>query len=330
MTLPDASVLSQGADAGGVVNFTLNAAAPGGGSAAFAFSRRLVTSSVDGVTREAVTDPSEPVTRVVGGLRSTASPVTVSPLSNLTLTLGRQGSVGTGTTGAMVATAAVPARNTSVPVENSAIAGAFPKNCIDTLVHDYGNRPALVNASGSLFRYATTDFTYSQGAESTVGVGFSLSGDYGSFKLSGTASTSSTFAEGFPAKTSGYYGRRSWFNVRVYKVFCYSTRVSQTHYETRSVWAGGASTYAFKSTPTARYCTFQERGSSPTSGTSASETWSGGLSAKAAIGINLSIKTGFSKEAVNAFHFSRSGRLCGVDSVPAQTPHILIAKPPRR
>lgn len=86
-------------------------------------------------------------------------------------------------------------------------AGAAKMNktdvCGETLVQDLGARPVAVGASYTGASNRTAKFTYTSGATSTLGVGFSVSGKYGSYAKTGTMSMTSTATVGFAERTGG-------------------------------------------------------------------------------------------------------------------------------
>jgi hypothetical protein len=164
---------------------------------------------------------------------------------------------------------------------------------------------------------ATAEFIYTQGASSTLGVGISVSGDYGSYSASGTTTQSSTTEINWPIKPAN----SKWFYWTTFQYtkfdvqmpsdyYCYhwAYRVSPTRFD------GGVSSASISSAPTANNC-------SPiggpvtihkTQGTAV--TWTNGVQIKSVIGIDLSSKTGFNANTKYTFRFTRAGRLCGSNS----------------
>ncbi len=172
-------------------------------------------------------------------------------------------------------------------------------------------------------------FTYQNGASSSLGVGVSATGGFGSFSSSGTSSQSSSASITFPTVTSNQ-GR--YFDTQfvhgLYEVHpCAPTSCPAIlNYETRVSSFAGGSQVRSASAPTANLCVSFAAGSSFTKNTSTAVAWSNGLSMAPAIGLNLSSQTGYSTSASVAFSFSSARRLCGTNDYPGGTPRQLVAK----
>jgi hypothetical protein len=63
-------------------------------------------------------------------------------------------------------------------------------------------------------------FTYTNGQSSTLGVGISPTGSFGTFTVGGTKSTSSSFTQTFPSFGRGFIGYRTKFRVAKYGKVC--------------------------------------------------------------------------------------------------------------
>lgn len=203
------------------------------------------------------------------------------------------------------------------------------KGCTTTLVKNFGNKRGLVGQNYSTASYVWADFVYSAGASSTLGVGWSANGKFGTWKQSGTMSKSSHDYEGFSktwGKRSAY--RFTWFKYGKYHLQCTYGAGYSSWYETRTTsWAGGAESLDVSAVP-AGHCVPQEAGSAFTKHTTTAVKWTNGADLSGTIGIDLSIRTGYSDAAKVHFHFNRHRRLCGTGDVPAGHPYQLRAKMP--
>lgn len=210
--------------------------------------------------------------------------------------------------------------------ETPTVAAAPTVPCM-TYQADYGPRWVRV---GQLYSTATSGFSasfaYSTSATSSLGVGYSLTGAYGSFSQSGTTSNSSTASVGFGAlNTSGGRGYSTQFRYgRYYGTGCSPSNVF--YYQARSTgFVSGAST-ASLTVPSAGYCTSYGAGSSFTKSTTNAVTWSDGVNITSVIGVNLSAKTGYSTTAKASFSFSSARRLCGTSDYPGGSPSRFVVK----
>ncbi|WP_182378701.1 hypothetical protein [Nocardioides sp. WS12] len=332
LVLPRISDLAPGAVGDNVVDFSLVATSPNGESSRFAFSRRLVNTSVLGLSViEALVDPEMPQ-NLINTLISGLTQQVVVPLTGVLLgSTGIGGIIDSALPTADVAADEVP-ESEFVPVEEPE--PVVDKACSTYVKKDYGQRVTQVNAAGVGWSGATTDFVYTDGAMSTLGVGVSTSGSYGSFKASGTSSkertSSGTLSTEFPLKSTGYWSRKTNFRYKKYEIFCvYYGGGSATQYEARpSNYSGGATTYGSTTLPnTPRdYCVFQETGSGATKATSTAVTWTNGVALSGAIGIDVSARTGYTTDAKVSFKFKTQGWLCGTGGDPGGTPRTLVAR----
>lgn len=344
--LADLSGLLLGAGLDDIIDFTLIATDANGEVAHYAFSREVVTRVVNDTVRTLFVDPLN----ITEGLEDLLAEVgnllnLVVPAKNVLLKIGDGGS--RTTTDPDDSTADDPAPDDpgveepieeSVPetqalVVESDEAAIGDKSCYVTSEKVYSPRTTLVGQHGSSSSYATGDFTYTSGATSTLGVGVSSSGSYGSFKSSGTNSKSSTGSQGYAARAGkGYWGYRTLFKVSKFRYYCaYPGAAGVSFYETRSTgWASGATTAIWGSSqlPSATKCTPQEAGADFTKSTSTAITWSNGLDTSGVIGLDLSARTGYETDAKIFFDFPTvDQRLCGTADYPGGTPRVLVAKP---
>ena len=193
--------------------------------------------------------------------------------------------------------------------------------CSSTLETLYSPSWAVVGEAHN-HSASSTVFTYTQGASSTLGVGISSSGAYGSFSASGSSTKSASATVGFPtvnANTHRYF--KTQFRYGRYRVLCvdYSTGWPTTWYEARvKDWIGGQS-LTNATEPSATYCTSYLAGGYFERTTGSAVNWTNGLQISGSIGINLSAKTGYSTTAKTRYNFSANGSLCGTNNYPTSS-----------
>ncbi len=208
-----------------------------------------------------------------------------------------------------------PARSLSLP-------GA--PSCSTVFKADLGDRGVWVGGHYSNKSSISHDLTYSRGATSTLGVGVSSSGAFGSYKASGTATASSTAEEGYPSSTGRQHDYTN-FDYGKYAVTCDGIPISYT--VRVRYFSGGAWTYAPTSSPTATYCVYQEKGSHFTISSTSAYSYASGADTSGAIGIDLSSQTGYSSTAKISFSFNSNSNLCGTNAKPGQgTARRLVGK----
>jgi hypothetical protein len=217
----DLSLVQPAADTNGLVNLEA-VAYTGTGESRFSFSRRLVTSAsgtpllagpVDtggdaqsDVQPDATPDPD-------ASPDADAAPDTAPVTANLVLDTGSKVTPVTASPNA-TDESADPVEDADTP---TAITDDYPfvastdeddpgpdydagvpKACSSTLVKNYGPRWVLVGQTYSSTTKVSHTFVYARGASSTLGVGVSASGDFGSFEQGGTVSKANTPTTSFP------------------------------------------------------------------------------------------------------------------------------------
>lgn len=217
---------------------------------------------------------------------------------------------------------AFPGVQTGVIAENAPI---LPKACDYTLWSLYTPQWDLVGAAYLATSGVTAQFTYLSGASSSLGVGFSLSGAYGTWSASGTSSKSSTATITFPSFTGS--GQYRYFDTK-FQYGKYNGKCApEPEWQTRvHSFSGGSNTRVPSSAPSATYCVPFVAGSSFEKTSSSATTWSNGMDMSPAIGIDLSTRTGYSTSAKMKFTFSSTRNLCGTSGYPGGTPGQMVAK----
>ncbi len=201
------------------------------------------------------------------------------------------------------------------------------KSCISTYIADLGLQWDLVGQTYSTTAGVTHRFTYTAGADSTLGIGISASGSYGSWSSGGTSSNSSTTSLSYPSQSGaiGRYYDSNW-DYRKYRLDCYVRGYfTGSSYETRAVTFGGGSRLRSVAAPAARYCVAEAAGVTFKKTSTAATTWSNGVDISAVLGIDLSSQTGYSTSAEVEYAFSAAHHLCGTAGYPGGSAGQLVA-----
>lgn len=209
------------------------------------------------------------------------------------------------------------------------IAEVMEKSCTTRLVNWIGKRKVLVGQSYANVDGVPTKFSYTSGADSSLGVGVSMNGSYGSFRTGGTVTRESTASETFPTAYGAkrrYYD--TWFRYGKYRTSCTSGIVGPVFpYSVRAAyWTGGTDVRDLSSSPSAHYCVSFRQGSTFTKDDSNAVTWSNGADLSGAIGIDLSTRTGYRTNARLHYTFNKTRALCGTQDYPARTPSRIVVR----
>ncbi|MEV6500091.1 DNRLRE domain-containing protein [Streptomyces prunicolor] len=194
------------------------------------------------------------------------------------------------------------------------------KGCSGSLKKKLGERWVIAGQTYSATTGVKHTFEYSRGADSSLGVGVSTSGAYGSFTGSGSVSKSSSVTMDYPeyANHKGVYYKTE-YSYGKYLMTCgmggRGSTISQ-HYEVRARgYYGGAKT-STAYIPTAKHCAYQQKDTKFSRTTSHAITWSDGASLANVIGIDLSVETGYSSDAMVLYTFNASRYICGTGGAP--------------
>jgi hypothetical protein len=223
---------------------------------------------------------------------------------------------GTAESASDVALSLTTGRSRSLDLPEAAPAPALDKSdpCF-AVVATYDDRKGIV---GELYTgpNATGDLKYQAGSSSTLGVGWSVSGAYGSFKPSGSATNSESAGINFaaqPANAKTVF-QTSW-RYQKFRVAEPSTPgpCYVYGYEVRpTLWWGGSYRYTAGSAPTATNCAGITAGDSPWKDKGTAITFTNGVDLKVgAVGVELSTSTGFNQNTKISFSFVNNGKLCG-------------------
>jgi hypothetical protein len=201
------------------------------------------------------------------------------------------------------------------------------KFCISTVKATWDLRQHIV---GEVYTGPSTraEVVYSAGSSSTVGVGYSVSGSFGSWSQRGTASTSSTYTENFPWQYQ-WTNRdmRTHFGWKKYKLECWERGTYWSWHETRPYQFQGGQVMRGRAAPSATYCVGYSAGGGMTRSSGAAYTFRTGVKISAVLGIDLSTRTGWNTNTQLTYEFLASGRLCGTNAYPGAAKR-LVAKGP--
>jgi hypothetical protein len=199
---------------------------------------------------------------------------------------------------------------------------APPIHCLNTLRAIY---PPVWHLVAELYTgpHATVDFTYSVGAQSTLGVGVSVSGSAGSFSQSGKVSVASTGSVNFAEVPQNQ--RRIQETQWRYGKWDVSCPMAPRFEARPHSWIGGSTYYNAAVTPAAPYCTPYLVGDRPSIDQHRAVEWSNGVKIAAFIGVDLSSTTGFTTNAAQKWTFKANGKLCGTNGYPFDA-RTIVAK----
>ena len=199
--------------------------------------------------------------------------------------------------------------------------------CSVVYVQDLGIRSALVGMHYSTTAGLTHGFVYEAGETSTVGVGVSSTGAYGSFSASGTHTRSSTTTVSFASATGNRHDY-TYFAWGKYRTQCGGLI---TGYEARTrAYAGGGTSWDGPAAPAASYCVNLGGGVTTVTATANNRAYTagGGADVSSAIGINLSTQTGYDLSGRVTYKNNTTGlkHLCGTSGYPGNAPGRLVGK----
>jgi hypothetical protein len=202
----------------------------------------------------------------------------------------------------------------ATPSERTRLA-APPIYCTSTLKQVYSPNWVLI---AELYPgpHATVDFTYAVGAQSTLGIGVSVSGSAGSFSQGGKITVGSSGSVNFAVvpQNSRRVQETQWRYAK-WDLSC----PTAPHFEARPyAWVGGSTYYTPASTPSAPYCTPYLAGDRPSIDQHRAIEWSNGVRISGIIGVDLSTTTGFTTKAAQQWTFLANGRLGGTNDYPFQ------------
>jgi hypothetical protein len=177
--------------------------------------------------------------------------------------------------------------------------------------------------------HATAKFVYVKSQSSSLGVGDSPSGKFGTYSFGGTMGWSTTITQPYPANRAyaswWYYTQ---FHYAKYAVVC-DGHLSGWQVQVNGYFGGaarGKPTW-FPKTP-AGYCAHYIAGSGPTIDNSAAWTWSAGATLPK-IGFNVQATTGYDTDSEITFGLTAGRWICGQKGPPGAVPKQLVVRKQR-
>jgi len=226
--------------------------------------------------------------------------------------------------------------NDKVRLLESSRAGLLNKTdiCGEVLLSNLGAKAVAIGATFTGGAGRTGELTYTKGSSSSLGVGLSLSGAFGSYSSSGNVSRSSTSSISFtPAAGGRLY--QTYFSYGKYGQYCYPVGGSYDPtdiyaYKVQAIaFAGGSNTISQSAPATpSENCVPLASGTNFVKSTTAASTFSTGADTSSAIGVDLSSRTGYTSSTKTTFTNSSgtSRQLCGVNGYPGGSPGLIVLK----
>ncbi|GAB3535271.1 hypothetical protein GCM10027403_12520 [Arthrobacter tecti] len=211
----------------------------------------------------------------------------------------------------------------------SAVADFKNKACYSKKLVTYSPTWVTVGQSFVNTTNVISDFQYSHGATSSLGIAVSASGKAGSYSSGGTNSITSSATIDFPQQGSNTAKRfESSFVYAKFQSYCHTVQRGNYNfkYTIKPIAFAGGSRVVNQPFPSANYCRPHASGTKFTKETSSSITWSNGVTLGSTVGVQLSSQTGYTGKARAFFDFRSSRQLCGSHGYPADTPRFLVAK----
>jgi hypothetical protein len=303
LRLTDAAQLLPYVGRDAIANLTAVASTSTGQVTESDFSREVVASGSTTSTDPATGTVRTPAVTLASPSSDTAGEPVPARVESVTMRLGG---------GSSTASDGVGSRGVAdLPME---------KTCITTLQKKYTPVWVLVGQNYSTNAYARANFQYYSNAHSTMGVGVSATGRYGSFQASGTSTKTSSSGIDFPTT----YGARSRYHRTKYQFAKYMTACSSpktgqiVRYSVRAYkFVSGASEVAVAAV-SARYCAPFLAHSGYNADRTRSITWTNGADMSAGIGIDLSAQTGYGSAARIQWRFPHRAYLCGTADYPGE------------
>ena len=213
-----------------------------------------------------------------------------------------------------------------VPLPSPASNKIFP--CPDYVEAQYDQVPVAI---GETYPgpHASAQFIYSSGSSSTLGVGFSVSGSYGSFSASGTTSSSSTSTLQWPSKgANSMFIYKTTFQYKKFDEYVWDGYFCD-HWgrEVRpTAFQGAVNGYNACCAPGVSYCSsITQVPSTITKYTARAVTWSDAVTLAGSIGINLSGSTGYTSSTEVKLSYTQTGSLCG-DTAARPDAHRIVGR----
>jgi hypothetical protein len=218
---------------------------------------------------------------------------------------------------AAATTALASDANSAGYVNMQVVPGVIPGSCTTQFLGNQGSITTAVGQSYSTDAYDSLDFFYGQGQSSSVSIGYSASGSYGSFSIDGNTSVSSTGGVPFDTqygKTNVYW--RTQFEWGLWKTTCVS-KFSTIYYQTCPYyWQPNSNIYHPGNIALPPYCTPERANTSPYYDTTTASTIHKAFSV---LGFEADATTGYNTTAKMTWNYGEKGYLCGNTPTPGGT-----------
>jgi hypothetical protein len=182
---------------------------------------------------------------------------------------------------------------------------------VSTKLKEFGDTWVNVGGLYSLMVDGKMKMTYTAGSNTTLGVGISIPGDFGSFSAGGTFTRTSSGTEQFPAEVGKIVNEETPYTYGEYEL-CGITQVQPEG------WVTGSRTVKVVPPPTEKCSKAFHGGEIFTRDTGTAGTFMAGVDLEKEIGISLSAQSGYNKNVSITYTFpSEGGFLCGTNNVPS-------------
>jgi hypothetical protein len=197
--------------------------------------------------------------------------------------------------------------------------------CVGALYRYLRKKLTFVGATYATRNGIIMHFSYGKSSGSSLEVGLSVSGDYGSFTADGSTSESTTSEQGMPTTTKASKNWwRTWFSYAEYIEECSDGDLFWTQaYQ----WDSGDAVSRPRYFPhiTGAYCVGELSGSWFKADSTRAASFGAGFTLAAPIGFTGSAQTGWTQEANIKYTWNVNGSSCGSNGFPPYAA-ILIAR----
>jgi hypothetical protein len=199
-----------------------------------------------------------------------------------------------------------------------------PAYCAPAFVKKkYPKRLTYVGQSYMTAKHIKVEFAYSKTASSSLGVGVSATGAYGSFSASGSVSESTTATQGMPTKWGVSY---NWYQTDFdYEEWEQACDGGIYYYWVQAYqWDAGARIQPVKHAPVARDCVPEPKGSYYGETATKAQSFDVAFTLPA-VGFSGSGDTGWTKQASITYWWYVNGSDCGTNHSPPRAA-AMVAK----
>ncbi|HEY1621531.1 MAG TPA: hypothetical protein VGG25_28155 [Streptosporangiaceae bacterium] len=201
---------------------------------------------------------------------------------------------------------------------------AQPKTCGWAYMKQRNASWAIVGQGYVLAKGITQQFTYSNGQNSTLGIGYSPSAEGSGYHADGSETESSGQSQDFRKHYKSYAWYETKFRVGQYGWYCGGEGFKPPYKVRSNGYYGGAKVYHPKKRPRYQECASEPGGQTVTTHRERAVRWSGGFDI-AQVGFSASSQTGYDSSAELKYKYSSHGGYeCGTNhDAPAQSPQLI-------